>query len=341
MQQSYRNAILSAIEEEMERNENVVCFGIGVPDHKAVFGSTLGLQDKFGKDRVFDMPLAEDSMMGFALGASINGLVPIYTHMRMDFLLLAMNQLVNMVSNYTYTHGRNTPMVIRAIVGRGWGQGMQHSKSLHSYFAHIPGLLVAIPTTPNDAKGLMLSSLRGNAPVVFIEHRWLYDAIDEVGDDVVPFGKAKVIREGNDLTIVATSWMVVEALKAADVLARHGFKIEVIDPRTLVPLDVETICNSVARTRRCIIADNDWVDFGASSELATVIYNENYDVLKHHIVRVGFAHTPCPTTRVLENEFYPNAITIIREVERMFDLDEINLDGEDFYSYERKFTGPF
>ena len=204
---SYCEALNEAMYQEMERDPSVFVYGIGVPDHKKIFGSTAGLVEKFGIERCFDTPLSEDAMTGFGLGAAINGMRPIHVHIRVDFLLLAMNQLANMVSAYRYTSGGTlkVPLVIRAIIGRGWGQGSQHSKSMYSVFAHIPGLKVVLPTTPADSKGLLISSIRDNDPVIVIEHRWLYWQKGDVPAEpfTIPIGEANVIREGKDITIVA------------------------------------------------------------------------------------------------------------------------------------------
>lgn len=342
---SYCEALREAMFQEMERDKNVFVYGIGVPDHKGIFGSTIGLTEKFGKNRCFDTPLAEDAMTGFGLGAAINGLRPIHVHIRVDFLLLAMNQLANMVSTYRYaSRGRlKVPMVVRAVIGRGWGQGCQHSKSVYSMFAHIPGLKVVLPTTPRDAKGLLIAAIRDNDPVVFIEHRWLYWQKGVVPEEpfVEKIGEAKCIREGKDITIVATSWMNVEALKAADILNRRGISVEIIDPRTISPLDEGLIVNSVMKTKSCIVADNDWIECGFSAEVTARIHEKCFGQLKQPVQRIGFAPTPCPTARHLENEFYPNAVDIIRKVEHMLGLDTMDLSQEEFYSHEKRFKGPF
>jgi len=342
---TYCQALNEALAQEMARDPHIFVYGIGVPDHKNVFDSTAGLLEKFGPQRVFDTPLSEDCMTGFGLGAAINGLRPIHVHIRIEFLLLAMNQLANMVSSYTYgSRGLlKVPMVIRAIIGRGWGQGFQHSKSMYSVFAHIPGLKVVLPTTPGDAKGMLIAAIRDNNPVIFIEHRWLYWQEGEVPEKpyTLPLEGAQVLHEGKDITIVATSWMNVEALKAAEILARRGVGIEIVDPRSISPFDDKVIIESVKKTRRCIVADNDWLHCGFSGEVATRVYEKCFNNLKAPIERIGFAPTPCPTARHMENEFYPNAAKIIRTVEKMLDLEQADLTKEDFYSHERRFKGPF
>ena len=342
---TYCEALNEALTQEMERDQTIFVYGIGVPDHKRVFGSTAGLVEKFGPERCFDTPLSEDTMTGFGLGAAMNGLRPIHIHIRVDFLLLAMNQLANMLCGYTYVSGGTlkAPMVIRAVIGRGWGQGFQHSKSVYSVFAHLPGLKVVLPTTPRDAKGLLISAIRDDNPVIFIEHRWLYWQEGEVPEEpyAIPLGQPNVLCEGKDITVVATSWMNVEALKAAEILAKRGVGVEIVDPRTIAPFNDDIIIKSVQKTGRCIVADNDWLHCGFSAEVAARISEKCFGELRSPVWRIGFAPTPCPTVRHLENEFYPNAINIIRAIEKMLGLGPTDLSREEFYSYENKFKGPF
>ena len=305
--------------QEMERDESVFVYGIGAPDHKKIFGTTEDLVEQFGEERCFDTPLSEDCLMGFGLGAAINGMRPINVHIRVDFLLLAMNQLINMVSTCRYgSNGKlNAPLVIRAVVGRGWGQGFQHSKTLHSMFAHIPGLKVVMPTTPYDAKGMLAQAIREDNPVVMIEHRWLYWQEGEIPEEdyVVPLEGANHLHKGDDLTIVATSWMNVEAQHAAKILERQGIHVDVIDARCIAPFDDTVIVESVNRTGRCLVVEDDWTHCGFSAEVAARVQEKCFGKLKEPVKRLGFAHTPCPTARHLENEFYPNAENIVREVE--------------------------
>ncbi len=342
---SYCEALNEAMLQEMERDPNVFVIGIGAPDHKRIFGSTNDIPERFGSARCIDTPIAEESMTGLVLGAALNGLRPIHVHIRVDFLLLAMNQIANMLSSFRYGSGGKigAPVVIRAVVGRGWGQGFQHSKSMHATFAHIPGLKVVLPTTPADAKGLLTAAIRDDDPVLVFEHRWLYwqtGAVDP-GPYETPIGKSRVIREGRDLTIVATSWMNVEAQHAAKILSQHGVSVEIVDPRSIVPLDSEPIYDSVRKTGRCLVADNDWIYCGFSAELAALVSEHCFADLQGPVKRVGFAQTPCPTVRHLENRFYPNAENIVRTVEQMLDLDRIDLSNEVFYSHEKHFKGPF
>jgi len=343
---TYCEAINQTLKQEMARDPTVFVYGISINSHSRVFGTTAGLVEYFGPERCFETPICEETMLGFGLGAAINGLRPVHVHLRIDFLLLAMNQLLNMVSNYNYTTGGKVkiPLVIRAIVGRGWGQGSQHSKSLHSYFAHVPGLKVVLPTTPYDAKGLLTAAIRDNNPTVFIEHRWLYWAKADVPETsyTIPIGEGNILRKGKDITIVATSWMNVEALKAAEVLERKaGVDVEVVDPRTIAPLNDDLIIESVKKTGHCIVADNDWIHCGFGAEVAARVSEKCFGYLKSPVKRLGWEHTPCPTVRVLENKFYSNAETIIRLVESLLQLSSADLSTEDFYSHEKHFMGPF
>lgn len=339
---SFCAAINEALHGEMARDQNVFLYG----GEGSIFGSNNGLLERFGPDRVFVTPIAENALTGFGIGAAMRGMRPIYNHIRVDFLLLAMDQLVNMASTAYYGSGGQVkvPMVVRAAIGRGWGQGFQHSKSMQSTFAHFPGLKVIMPTTPHDVKGLLTSAIRDDNPVICLEHRWLYWQEDYVPEHsyTIPIGKGNILRKGNDLTIVATSWMNVEAFKAAEILSnKRGVEIEIVDPRTITPLDEEIILESVEKTGHCLVADNDWVFCGFSAEVAAIVSEKCFGKLKSPVQRMGFAHTPCPTVRVLENEFYPNAVSIIRKVEEKLKLSPTDLEGENFYSHENRFTGPF
>ncbi len=342
---TYARAINEALHQEMARDERVFVFGLDVSDHTGINGTTLGLAERFGSERCFSTPVSEDAMTGVALGAALNGLRPVHVHIRVDFLLLAMNQIANMITTTRYMTGGEVgvPLVIRAIIGRGWGQSAQHSKALHSVFAHLPGLKVVMPTLPNDAKGLLVSAIRDNDPVLFLEHGWLNDISGEteVESAGIPIGSARILREGSDVTVVATSWMAIEALRAAEILHQRGVELEVIDPRTIVPLDVDCITASVKRTRSCVVADNDWTFCGFSAEVAAMVSERCFGELMRPVARVGWPSVPCPTARNLEDLFYPSAREIVRAVEAQLDLEPMNLRDVDFYSHENRFRGPF
>jgi pyruvate dehydrogenase E1 component beta subunit len=214
---------------------------------------------------------------------------------------------------------------------------------MFSMFAHMPGLKVILPTTPRDAKGLLISAIRDDNPVIFIEHRWLYWQIGDVPERpyTIPIGECNVLRPGSDITVVATSWMCAEAAKAAEVLERRGVSLEIIDPRTIAPFDDGPVVRSVTKTGHLIVVDNDWTECGFSAEVAARVAEKCFESLKSPIKRIGFSPTPCPTIRHLENGFYPNALTIVRAVEKMLKLKSEDLSGEDFYSHENRFKGPF
>lgn len=309
---TYAEAIQEATEQEMTRDSSVIVLGLGVDDPKGIYGTTLGLVEKFGAERVFDTPLSEDAMTGVAIGASLAGLRPIHVHQRMDFLLLAMNQLINIAAKSRYMYGGtvSVPMVVRSIIGRSWGQGAQHSQALYSFFMHVPGLKVVAPTTPYDAKGCLIQSIRDDNPVIFIEHRLLHKyQKGYVPEDsyTVPFGKARILAEGDDITLVGISHMVVECLRALRYLEGVGISAEVIDPISLNPLDMDMIAKSVQKTGKLLVVDNAWRTCGASAEILARVVEHFQDQKEVRVRRMGFEPVTCPTTRNLENCFYPNA----------------------------------
>ena len=318
---NYANAIKEATDFCLQEDQSVLVIGLGVPDPKGIFGTTTGLQDKYGPERVMDMPLAENGMTGVVIGASLNGFRPILTHQRVEFALLSIEQIVDQAAKWFYMNAgqQNVPIVIRLIIGRGWGQGAQHSQSLESWFAHIPGLKVVMPSNAHDAKGLLISSVEDNNPVIFIEHRWLHNTVDYVPVDGyrTPIGKAKVVRDGTDVTIVAHSYMVLESIRCAEVLSSQGISVEVLDLRTIRPLDTETILRSVSKTLRVVVADNGWVQFGVSAEIVSVITEKIFDKLLSAPVRIGMNNSPSPSTRALANNFYPRADNIAKIISEM------------------------
>jgi len=307
---TYAQALLEATEQEMERDPSVILFGIGVDDFKGTWGTTKELHLKFGRDRVFDTPLAEDGMTGVAIGAALAGLRPIHVHIRMDFVLLAMNQIINIAAKSRYMYGGSVsvPLVVRSVIGRSWGQGAQHSQGLHSYFTHVPGLKVVAPSTPYDAKGALTASIRDNDPVMFIEHRLIHFQKGHVPQNpyTVPFGKARILASGNDITLVGISYMAVECMRAQRCLAEVGIQAEVIDPVCLAPLDMDTILNSVARTRRLIVVDTAWTSCGMSGEIVARVAEQLQGSERPRLQRMGYEPVTCPTTKNLEDLFYPN-----------------------------------
>lgn len=344
---TYGQALYEAVRQEMERDESVFVYGQGVDDPKGMYGTTSGLHELFGADRNFDVPLSEDAMTGIGIGAAMAGMRPINVHQRMDFLLLCVNQLFNIAakSYYTFAGALPIPMVVRGIIGRSWGQGSQHSQALHSLFMHIPGIKVVAPTTPHDAKGCMIASIRDDNPVLIMEHRMLYKNPGHVPEEPyeVPFGQARILTKGSDVTIVAISHMVLEALRAAAHLREEkGVSVEVIDPVSLAPLDMETITASARKTGKLVIVDNAWTACGASAEiLSRVVESSPHDAIPQAL-RIGFAPVPCPTTKPLENLFYPNGRTIAAQVWDMLQGRAMEWlpDGEEAKEIA-EFKGPF
>jgi len=343
-------AIREAIDICMEDDPSVYILGLGVPDPKGIFGTTLGLQEKFGADRVMDIPCAENTMTGVALGSSLVGFRPIITHQRVDFSLLSLDQIVNQAAkwHYMFSGQSSAPMVIRMVIGRGWGQGPQHAQSLEAWFAHIPGLKVVAPTTPFDAKGLLIESVRDNNPVIFFEHRWLHNITGPVpeGSYTVPIGKGRMVKEGDDVTIITFSYMVLEAMKAADFLLKYNIHCEIIDLRSLRPLDTDIIFTSVKKTGRLLVIDNDWKTGGFGAEIISTVVEQTFGYLKEPPHRIGFPECPSPCSPALAEFFYPHAKDIVKTVMKMM-KKEIS-DGEIPQMHtgpldvpDASFTGPF
>lgn len=318
---TFPQALREALDQALERDDRVFVMGQGVDDPMGMFGTTLDLHKKYGSERVFDTPLSENAMTGVAVGAAIAGLRPVYIHNRPDFLMLAMDQIVNHASKWSYMFGGHVsvPLVIRAVIGRGWGSAAQHSQSLHGLFMHVPGLKLVMPSTAYDAKGLLITSIADNNPVIFIEHRWSYKHEGHVPKELysIPFGKGVVRRLGKDVTIVGISYMVIEALRVAAELQEKGYDLEVIDLRTLKPLDEQIILNSVKKTGRLIIVDTDWVTGGVTAEIAAMVADKGFEYLKAPIKRVGWPDVPVPASYVLEEAFYPGAEQIINAVKEI------------------------
>lgn len=340
---SYGEAIYEALAEEMAIDPSVFVYGLGVDDVKGHYGTTKDLHKKFGPLRNFDMPLSEEAMAGIGVGAALNGMKPVYVHQRMDFLLLCMNQLINMAAKLHYmSNGKHkVPIVVRASIGRSWGQGAQHSQAFHSYFMHTPGIKVVAPTTPHDAKGTLISAIRDNNPVVYIEHRMLYanKGLVAKGAYETPLGKARILREGHDITLVGISYTVVDCLRAADLLAEIGISAEVIDPISLSPLDHETIHKSAQKTGRLLAVDNGWLTCGAASEiLANIMESGEIGISAR---RMGYAQTTCPTTRPLEDLFYPSPSSIATTANQMCSGNPDWHPAETKRKEIEEFRGPF
>ena len=344
--QSYVGAIREALDQEMSSDERVFVMGLDVDDHKAIQGSTHGLLEKYGANRIFTTPLSEDAMTGVAIGAAMAGRRPVHVHIRMDFLMLCMNQLINIAakSHYMYGGATKVPMVVRSMIGKSWGQGAQHSQNLNAMFAHVPGLKVVAPSNAYDAKGMLIAAIRDQNPVVFTEHRLLYFTEGYVPEEsyTLPFGKARICAEGDDVTLLGVSNMVMECLRARELLAEKGISAEVIDPITLVPLDMETITASVSKTRRILVVDNAWTNCGFSAEILARLA-ESGATDGAIVSRMGFAPTTCPTTPWLEQHYYPNPVTVAEKANALVDpaSDWIPDPESAKLTYEMQFRGPF
>jgi acetoin:2,6-dichlorophenolindophenol oxidoreductase subunit beta len=341
----YREALDEATRQAMAKDERVFVMGVGVADPKGIFGTTRGAFEQFGSERVLETPLSEAALTGMAAGAAMRGFHPLLVHARNDFLLLTMDQIVNNAAKWRYMCGGKlkVPVTIRAIIGRGWGQAAQHSQSLQAMFAHVPGLAVIMPTTPADAKGLLMTALSSDCPVICLEHRWLYDKSGPVAEEpyYTPLGVGAVVRPGRDVTIVAVSHMVLEALQAAETLAKEGIEAEVVDPRTLRPLDSALICRSATKTRRLVIADTGWRSYGVSAEIAARAGEELWGVLKAPIKRVALPDVPTPGSSALEAAYYPGPAAIVAAVKQCLEAPASASVEPAAPTSRKEFEGPF
>ncbi|KAA8679079.1 alpha-ketoacid dehydrogenase subunit beta [Clostridium sp. HV4-5-A1G] len=318
----YRDAVREALDEEMERDKNVFIMGEDVGILGGNFKCTEGLREKYGDLRVKDTPISEAGFVGMGIGAAITGMRPVIELMFGDFLMVAMDQICNQAAKITYMSGGQVkvPLVIRMPLGGGRSSAAQHSQSLHAWMAHCPGLKVAVPSTGAEAKGLLKTAIRDNNPVVFFEHKMLYTTKFEVPEDndfTIPFGKARVVTEGDALTLAATSIMVVKAEKAVKKLQKEGINIELIDLRTVVPMDTETIIKSVKKTGKLLIVDEGHISFGISGEIATRIMPDVFYDLEAPVQRLGTADVPLPFSPALEFPIIPDEKSIEAKIREM------------------------
>ncbi len=306
----------------MESDERVIMIGQGVRNPWYVGSTADGLDKRFGSKRIIDPPVSENGMNGVAIGAALSGLLPIVIHPRLDFLIMGLEQVFNQAANWSYTFGgkSNVPLVVRGIINRGGEQGAQHSQAIQAMFAHVPGLKVVMPASAHDAKGLLIAAVADPNPVIYIDDRWLYDVSDEVPEEMysVEIGRGTVLRQGSDVTIVAMSAMVPLAVTAAQTLALEGIDVEIVDPRTIKPLDIELICSSVEKTGRLVIADAAWRTASFSAEIAALVSEYSFDSLQSKIVRVTLPNTPAPSSTSEEQHFYPTPDNIIQAVRSLF-----------------------
>lgn len=316
---SYMEALHEALSLALKLDPKVLVLGQGVNDPKGMFGVTTGLHEKFGKNRVFDTPLSEEGMTGICTGASMNGLRPVYMHNRPDFLLLAFNQIVSHASKIHYMDNgeTNVPLVIWSAIGRGWGSGSQHSQAIQGLLLGVPGLKIVMPSTPHDAKGLMLSAIADNNPVLIFEHRWSMrnKGVVPEGTYKISLGKGIYRRKGNDLTIVGTSHILELAIKAADEL--EGITADVIDLRTIKPLDEKIIIDSLQKTGRILIVDTGWEMGGVCAEIGCMVAEKGFSFLKGPVRRLGLSDIPSPAGFTLEQYYYPDVKKITHVIKDM------------------------
>jgi len=336
---TYAEGIREALDQAMARDSNVVVIGEGVPDPKSIFNTTANLREKYGERRIYDMPLSENAVTGICVGASLSGIRPVLIHQRIDFSLLSMDQLVNNAAKWFYMFNgqASVPIVVRMIIGRGWGQGPQHSQSLHNMFAQVPGLKVVMPATPHDAKGMLLAAIQDDNPVIFIEHRWLHNIKGVVPSHyyTVDLDSGKRIHEGSDVTIAAFSYMVIECLAVAKLLKLElGITVDVIDMRSVRPLDAPKVISSLRNTGRLIVVDTASKTGGVGGELIAQVAEQDFSVFKKAPIRINCPDYPAPTSQYMTKEYYPGALEIIKSI---FEILDLQADGEDYNKVAKLF----
>lgn len=319
---TYAQAIGQAMKEEMRADENVIVFGEDVAEFGNIFGITKGILEEFGPDRIKNTPISETAIVGSAIGAAVTGLRPCIELMYADFALVAFNEIYHNIGKWRYLHGPEykLPLVIRMAMGSSFGAGGEHSNCIETLFMHAPGLTIVSPSSPYDVKGLLKSAIRSDNPVLFFEHKQLYQSKGEVPEEeyTIPLGVADVKREGTDVTIVAVSLMVKKALEAAEILADKGISVEVIDPRTIAPFDKETVFESIRKTHRAVVVEESHKTGGMGAEIAAMIQEEMYDELDGPVVRVASLDVPLPYNIEMELYSIPDAQKIVNAVESLF-----------------------
>jgi pyruvate dehydrogenase E1 component beta subunit len=318
---SYSLAINEALHQVMAADKSVFLIGQGVKSPWYVGNTCQGLLERFGPRRVIDTPVSENAVTGAAVGAALAGMRPIVVHPRVDFMLYAFDPIINQAANWRYMCGgrASVPVVFWGIINRGSEQAAQHSQAFHALFAHIPGLKVVMPATPYDAKGLLVAALRDDNPVVYIDDRWLYGQSEPVPEALyeVPLGKAALRRSGSDLTLVGVSYMVLQSIRAADMLSKIGIEADVIDVRTVKPLDEDLILESVKKTGRLIVADGGWATCGFAAEVMARVMEKGFHYLKAPVKRVTLPDCPAPASRTLEDAYYKTPDDIVRAAKKL------------------------
>lgn len=348
---TFAEAICEGLDLMIADDPNVYIMGEGIHEPRGIFGTSLGLYEKYGPGRVLEMPVSENGLTGIAIGSAIVGMRPVMVHQRIDFSLYALDQVINNAAKwYSMFGGKSScPIVIRMILGQGWGQGNQHSQNLQNLYAHIPGLKVVAPSNAYDAKGTLIAAIRDNNPVIFLEHRWLHNTTSVVPEGIyeVPLGKSKVTRDGDDLTIVTWSYWMVETLKACEYLQKQGISPEVIDLMSLSPMDFDTLRQSLQKTKRLLIVDGSWKHGGFAAEImARAIEDEDIDLVERP-KRITFPDFYTPSSPALAKYYYPTVSGIYTAAAELM-RNSLPLREVDAYEASRdpdvpdkSFTGPF
>lgn len=338
--------------EQMKKNSKIITFGLGIDDPKNIFGTTKNLHKKFGSSRVFDTPTSENAMTGIGVGLSLDGFIPIMVHQRLDFFLLAMDQLVNSAAKWRYMFGgkNNVKMLIRLIIGRGWGQGPTHSQNLQTWFAHVPGLKVLSPTFPLDARRCIINALNENGPVIFLEHRWLHSVKEKIdlNKKINPtkIGKGNVLNSGSDLTIISHSYSTIEILKIYEILKKNKINFEHIDLISLKPIDIKLIEKSLRKTGKLLILDNSSTSFcSIGSEIISQLTRINKNIFKKEPILLTLPDLPNPTSHYLSKEFYISSEKILLNIgnlcSRKIKFNKLNMKKEIHDIPDQDFKGPF
>ena len=317
---TYREAVRDALSSAMREDEDVFIMGEDIAEMGGSMGVTQGMLDEFGPERVRNTPISEMAIVGTGIGAAMQGMRPVVEIMYQDFLTLSMEQLVNQAAKHRTMSGGQlkVPLTIRTQGGAGWSPGAQHAQQLESWFVHVPGLKVVYPSTPEDVRGLLWSSIYDDNPVVFFEHRLLYPLKGEVPEqlEAIPFGQARIMREGTDVTVIAIGRMVPEALQAAEQAEAEGISVEVLDPRTLLPLDEEALVVSVKKTNRCVVAHEAVTRMGFGAEVAALVQHQAFDYLDAPVERVGAKFAPIPFAPVMEEFVVPHAAEVLEAINK-------------------------
>ena len=348
---SFADSINFAITKAMSKDNKMVCYGLGVTDPKNIFGTTKNLENKFGKERVFDVPTSENALTGVSIGLAINGVRSVVSHQRLDFFLLAFDQLINSAAKWHYMFGskQSVPITIRLIIGRGWGQGPTHSQSLQSIFAHIPGLKVVIPSNPQTAYDLLLDSIFDPNPVVFLEHRWLHNLKSNVNqkNKIGKLQGSKIIKKGKDLTIITMSFAVFDVMDIAKKMIKEKIEIEVIDLSVIKPIYWRSIINSIKKTGKLIVIDTGAYTGSVSSEILSEIFIKHSSLLEVPPIKIAMPDFPEPTSYGLTKNFYFDKFKIIEKIKLILKINKkLKIENEikkpDHHDIPGKwFTGPF